>query len=86
LPGEGPAWDGQVDAREDAGNAFFPEDLRNDLYGIRPTVEAYSRSAMLGDRVEAPACGYSVHKGAADCLLRVRNGDAWSSYRIDRWD
>lgn len=78
--------DGAVDTQTGQGNALFPECLREELHGARPTIEAYSRSASLGGREEASACGYHVGKGAADCTVRVFSAGAWSSYRIDRWD
>lgn len=79
--------DGAVDTRDNSGNALFPECLRDDLHAARSTIEAYSRSAKIGGREEASACGYHVGKGRVEgCLLRVRNSGAWNSYRIDRWD
>jgi hypothetical protein len=72
--------------KHDAGNALFPECLREEMHGVRSTIEAYSRSAVLGGRETASACGYDVRKSAADCNLRVLAGGAWNSYRIDRWD
>lgn len=78
--------EGAADTQTGQGNALFPECLREELHGARPTIEAYSRSAILGGREEASACGYHVGKGAADCAVRVFSGGAWTSYRIDRWD
>src|SRR5262249_50962143 len=65
--------DGALDTREDAGNALFPECLREELHGVRATIEAYARSAKLGGREDGSGCGYHVGKGAADCVLRVRS-------------
>lgn len=76
---------GAVDSR-DAGNALFPECLKDDLHGIRATIEAYSRDAKIGGRPEASACGYAISKGKADCRLRVLANKAWIGYNIDRWD
>ncbi len=74
--------DGCADTRTGSGNALFPECLRDDLHGVRSTVEAYSRAAELGGREEASACGYDLRKSAAACRLRV----AGTEYHIDRWD
>lgn len=78
--------DGASDTRTDCGNALFPECLREEIHGARSTIEAYSRSATLGDREQASACGYDIRKSAADCVLRSFANGAWTSYRIDRWD
>lgn len=69
------------------GAGLFPVCLRDDLHGVRSTIEAYSRSATLSRRSEASACGYDLRKGGAlGVQLRVLSRGAWSSYRIDRWD
>lgn len=78
--------EGAVDTRTNSGNALFPECLREELHGARPTIEAYSRSAILGGREEASACGYHIGKGSADCVLRTFVAGSWTPYRIDRWD
>ena len=80
--------DGAVDTKTGSGNALFPECLRDDLHGIRSTVEAYSRRAEMLGRDAGSACGYDVRKGVgmADCSLRVFAGGAWTRYQIDRWD
>lgn len=78
---------GARDTRE-AGSAIFPECLRSEFHGIRSVIEAYSRSARLGGREQASACGLMLHKGA-DCSvhLRVRGASrVWIEYRVDRWD
>lgn len=78
---------GAADTRENSGNALFPECLKEELHGARSTIEAYSRTAKVSGREEASACGYHIgRQGRADCLIRVRNGNAWNSYQIDRWD
>jgi hypothetical protein len=76
---------GAVD-RRDAGNALFPEFLKDDLHPVRATIEAYSRSARFAGREAASACGYDIRKSSADCVLRSFNKGSWSTYRIDRWD
>ncbi len=76
---------GAIDSRQ-AGNALFPECLKDDLHGIRASLEAYSASARLGGRAEASACGYHVRNSAVACQLEVLTRGAWEDYRIDRWD
>lgn len=79
--------EGAADSR-DSGNALFPECLKEELHGARPTIEAYSRGAQIGGRDQASACGYDIRKGnrGADCELRALSAGAWARYRIDRWD
>ena len=80
--------EGACDTRE-AGNALFPECLKEDLHAVRATIEAYSRSASIGGRESASACGYDVRKEAGvspRCDLRVLASGNWNRYRIDRWD
>ena len=78
---------GAVDSNMRVGAGLFPVCLRDDLHGVRSTIEAYSRSATLSRRSEASACGYDLRKGGAlGVQLRVLSRGAWSSYRIDRWD
>jgi hypothetical protein len=76
---------GAIDT-QDAGNAIFPETLRDELHGIRSTIEAHSRSAKMQGRAEASACGLDVRREQADCQLRAFVSGAWAPYRIDRWD
>lgn len=78
--------EGCCDTNEHSGNALFPECLRDDLHQVRSTIEAYSHSAKLGRFEGQAACGYGVHKNAADCMLRVFSSGAWTAYKIDRWD
>lgn len=78
--------DGCVDTCE-AGSAIFPECLKSDFHGIRSVIEAHSRTAKLGGRNEASACGLMLHKGGAcEARLRARIGNTWIEYQIDRWD
>ncbi|MGR4927242.1 hypothetical protein ACIPUD_10575 [Bradyrhizobium sp. CAR08] len=78
--------EGCADTRSGQGNALFPEMLKDDLHGIRSTVEAYSRSAELSGRAEASACGIGLQNDAANCELRALIRGAWNRYSIDRWD
>jgi hypothetical protein len=79
--------EGAKDTHTNAGNALFPECLKDELHGARSTIEAYSRGAKLGREGEA-AAGYDIRKGqqGINVTVRVLSGGAWTSYRIDRWD
>jgi hypothetical protein len=76
--------EGAVDSH-DGGNALFPECLKDDLHGVRATIEAYSRSARLAGRETASACGYDIRKSSANCVLQSFSKGSWSTYSIDRW-
>jgi hypothetical protein len=78
--------DGARDSGKGQGNALFPETLKAELHGARVTIEAYSKSAVLGGYEEASACGYCFGKGAIGVRLRIFAFGAWSEYKIDRWD
>jgi hypothetical protein len=77
---------GAVDTRDGQGNALFPETLRDDLHGVRATIEAYSKAAAIGRPEGQLACGFGIGKGRANCVLRVFAYGEWASYQIDRWD
>lgn len=85
-PGAFLVLEGCADTRRGQGNALFPEMLKDDLHGIRSTVEAYSKSAELGGRSEASACGLGLQSDTARCELRALIRGAWNRYSIDRWD
>ncbi len=78
--------DGCRDTNRGGGNALFPETLKDDLHGIRATVEAFAKSAEMHGRDAASACGWTIRNGNANIVLRVFAGSAWTRYRIDRWD
>lgn len=80
--------DGAMDSRTGSGNALFPACLKDDLHQVRATIEAYSRGAELSGRDVAGACGYDLRKQDGGCsgTVRVRVGNAWTAYHIDRWD
>lgn len=76
-----------VDRTVGQGNALFPETLRGDLHGVRATIEAYSKSAVLGGRESASACGFDIRKGSQwTAAVRVFASSGWAEYTIDRWD
>lgn len=70
------------------GLGVFPECLREDLYEVRATIEAHSKSANLTGRLMASACGYDVRKtnGSINITLHVSVDGVWNDYTIDRWD
>ncbi len=78
--------EGCWDTYTQAGNALFPEQLRDDLHAYRSVIEAYSRSAKLAGRDNSAACGLDIRKSAADCVIKTLANGAWTTYRIDRWD
>ncbi len=68
-------------------NGLFPDNLKADLHGVRATIEAYSKSALLGGRESASACGFDLRKGFKGPVpVRVFASNAWAEYAIDRWD
>lgn len=77
--------EGARDSR-DAGNALFPSCLRDDLHGVRATIEAYSCGAKLGRPAGQLASGYDVRSSSAKCTLAACVNGAWATYDIDRWD
>lgn len=77
---------GAVDQSSGQGNALFPENLIEDLHSIRATIEAYSKSAIIGGKESASACGLMITSKSADCQLRAFVNGAWNGYHIDRWD
>jgi hypothetical protein len=71
-------------------SALFPEVLKTEFREIRSSIEAYSRSRVLGGAEEADACGLCFQKSNKSwptATIRVtdrRGGRAL--YRLDRWD
>ena len=80
------ALEGCVDSNVGSGNALFPEYLKQDLFSIRSTIEAYSRSKELAGRAEANVCGWDMRKDDCTASLKVFCSGRWTDYRIDRWD
>jgi len=80
--------EGAVDKRwKKSGNALFPETLKSELHGIRKTIEAYSRSAVLQGIDDASACGIGLSKsGNYSFIFRVASNGQQVSYKLDRWD
>lgn len=72
---------------KNSGNAIFPETLKSEFHGIRATIEAYSRSAVLGGYEEASACGVSKGNGQNwNLILQVTSDIGVTTYLLDRWD
>jgi hypothetical protein len=71
-----------------AGNAIFPEQLRSELHGVRSTIEAYARSAVMNGLTEGSAVGIDIRKGQAGYpfTVRVTAAGRTQDYSIDRWD
>lgn len=66
---------------------LFPEILRNDLHGIRATIEAHSKSGKLSGQEAATACGIRLQSGKPmSATLFVTTDIGKQVYVIDRWD
>jgi hypothetical protein len=80
--------EGCRDSKE-SGSGLFPEILKSELHGIRSTIEAHSRTAIVGGRTEATACGIDLRENNKtwDITLRVTSRDgSVIIYKLDRWD
>jgi hypothetical protein len=69
-----------------SGGALFPEILKNELRAVRSTIEAYSRTAVLGGAEEASACGLLISGNSGVRLRATMKSGAVMAVRIDRWD
>lgn len=71
-----------------SGAGFFPEFLRSEFHGIRATLEAYAKSAVIADKDAAEACGIGLQKGIpGNHIFRVtQSGGIQATYKLDRWD
>ncbi len=83
--------DVQKASGERSGNSLFPECLREDLHGVRSTIEAFSKSAVLHGGDEASACGLDFraggfHTGRRMGRLLAKTDTGWTEYVIDRWE
>lgn len=81
--------EGAKDFRK-SGNAIFPETLKSDFHGIRSTIEAYSRTAIIAEPENASACGIALSQGrngGRPIHLRVSDGTpSRVEVQLDRWD
>ena len=74
-----------------ARGSFFPSQLKSELHGIRATLEAYARNAVVDDAAEATACGICVSHDEATAApakhtFRVIKKGVTTTVRIDRWE
>jgi hypothetical protein len=77
------------DKQYQKGAGFFPESLKSEYHGIRSTMEAYAKNAVLEGKDDATACGIGLQKGGTwdRILLRVTTQDNLQvKYQLDRWD
>jgi hypothetical protein len=79
--------DGAKESRFNGGLALFPEILKAEFHGIRSTIEAYSRGAVIEESESASACGIMLDKGGRwNALFRVTSNGQKVDYKLDRWD
>lgn len=71
---------------KESGNAIFPETLKSEFHGIRSTIEAYSKKAIIGGYDEASACGVMFGKGGSSKIFEVISNGISAKYKIDRFD
>lgn len=78
---------GARDMRYTQGAGFFPEQLRSEHHGVRATMEAYVREAVVAESEQASANGIAIQPGRpADVRLRVTSKTGRAVYLIDRWE
>ena len=70
------------------GNALFPETLKSELHGVRATIEAFSKTADLGERTNmASGIQFISTKDKWECRLKVVDNDGFETeYNLDRWE
>lgn len=70
------------------GCGFFPEFLKSEYHGVRATLEAYAKNAVLTGQDQASACGIGLQKGSNwNHVFRVTaQNNLRVSYQLDRWD
>lgn len=76
------------DRRGPAGTVIWPEHVREELHGVRATIEAHSKSDTLIKPDGQWCAGLDVRRSnnAINYLLRVTSGGSMTTYLIDRWD
>ncbi len=78
---------GARDMRYTQGAGFFPEQLRSEYHGVRATMEAYVREAVVAESEQASANGLAIQPGRpADVRVRVASKTGRAVYLIDRWE
>ncbi|KAM3107672.1 hypothetical protein [Phormidesmis sp. 146-33] len=70
------------------GCGFFPQFLKNEYHGVRSTIEAYAKTAVVHGKDEAEGCGLGLQKGNTwNQVFRVTSKDQMQVvYKLDRWD
>lgn len=70
------------------GGGFFVESLKGELHGVRSTLAAYAKSALIAGIDRANANGIAFIKDAhlKPMTLRVYTGEFVTTYVLDRWD
>jgi hypothetical protein len=76
------------DTNDDSGNGLFPVLLKQELYQVRATIEAYSKLAKVEGRNRyGLACGLTFNGGQSNSVhIRVNVSGNWDRFLIDRWD
>jgi hypothetical protein len=79
--------EGARDTAYEAGGGMFPEWLKSEYHGVRATLEAHFRSAVIAEKDAAEVCGISLDKSStANLVVRVTSRGIRTDYRLDRWD
>jgi len=80
--------DGCRDVEYKRSGGLFPEQLRSEYHGVRRTMEAYARDAVIEGKEEATACGLIYTSSGKDwgVTLRVVCDGVAMTYTLDRWD
>lgn len=70
------------------GCGLFPEFLKSEDHGVRATMEAYTKNAVLTGQDQASACGIGLQKGSNwNHVFRITaQNNLRVSYQLDRWD
>lgn len=75
------------DLSEGKGRGFFNEMLKPELYQIRKTLEAYTKTTPIDGIENATACGLGFNDDNEwNVILRVKTKDSTRLIKIDRWD
>ncbi len=81
------ALEGAFDTAHAHSGGMFPEQMRAEYHGVRRTLEAHFRNAVIEGKGEAEVCGISLVKGSTWNLdFRVTSRGVRTDYKLDRWD
>lgn len=79
--------EGARDREYSKGSGFYPELLKSAYRGVRATLEAYAKGAVVAGAAEADACGVGLHANWWGYTFEVTDRDGVTvAYTIDRWD